>query len=333
MSPDLALRRRVFWVVLAGTAVCVAAAHWLEARLSYDVGNAKYMRHGSFGAALGRYPTSAVSARTVCILGNSVYQNHRIVPVMERLAREERRPVRFINLALTGAGISDYVVQAALAARHRPDLLVICLAECTFLPLGPKFRSDIDQQAFEPTVLAAVPWSYYGRHFTLASAGSSIVASIFPLARLDPVLRNRLTHMDVFPTMLARHIHFPHLNLVADFRRRARQRGQPVVGGNWPELPPAPDYLRTLDELLAVLERGGVPTLFLWQENRPTRHSQEIRAPVLGRIAACPIATVADFSGQWSAENFKDMIHPVPRHRETYARRHYQAICGVLDRL
>lgn len=333
MPPDSALRRRVFWVVLVGTMVCVAAAHWLEARLSYDVGDAKYMRHGSFGAALGRYPTSAVSARTVCILGNSVYQGHRIVPFMERFAQEEQRPVRFINLALTGAGISDYVVQAALATRHRPDLLVICLAECTFLPLGPKFRSDIDQQAFEPAALAAIPWSYYGRHFTLATAGSSIVASIFPLARLDPILRNRLTHVDFFPAMLTRHIHFPHLNLVADFRLRARQRGQPVGGGNWPELPPTPDYLRTLDELLAVLEHAGVPTLFLWQENRPTRYSQEIRAPVLERIAACPIATLADFSAQWSAEHFGDMIHPFPRYRETYARRHYQAMCAALDRL
>lgn len=333
MTPDSALRRRVFWVVLVGAVTCVAAAHWLEARLSYDVGDAKYMRHGSFGAALGRYPTSAASARTVCILGNSVYQGHRIVPFMERFAQEEQRSVRFVNLALTGAGISDYVVQAALAARHRPDLLVICLAECTFLPLGPKFRSDIDQQAFDPAVLATVPWSFYRRHFGLASAGASVMASVFPLARLDPILRNRLTHVDRFPEALARHIHFPHLNLVADFRSRARQRGQPVVGGTWPELRPAPDYLQTLDELLVVLERAGVPTLFLWQENRPTRYSQEIRAPVLEGIAACPIATLADFGPQWSAEHFGDMIHPVPRYRETYARRHYQAICAALDRL
>ena len=333
MPPDESLRRVVFWVVLLGTAGAIAAAHVVEGYLSYDVVAAGHMRHGSSGAALARYSKATAPVKTVAILGNSVQQRLAIDPYMKDFAEREGRPIRFINLALTGAGISDYVIQAAEVTRQKPDLVVVFLAECTFLPLGPKFRSDADQQAFDPAVLATVPWSFYPRHFGLASAGASIVSSIFPLPRLDPILRHELAHEQAFPKILTRHLHFPNLNLVADYRARARGRARQAIGGAWPTLPPVEDYRQTMVELMEVLEQSGVPTLVIWQENRPTRYSDEIRTTITNVISRYDIATVADFGLQWNEEHFADTIHPTPEHLEAYANRHYAVICTVLDSL
>lgn len=332
MTPDRSLRRSAFWVVLVGTACAIAAAHLLEAHLSYDAVAAGRMRHGSSGAALARYSKAAPPAQAVVIIGNSVQQAHGIVPCMDKFAKQEQRPIQFVNLALTGAGISDYVIQAATAIRYQPDLIVVYLAECTFLPLGPKFRSDVDQQAFEPAALEAVPWSFYARHFNLASAGASVVSSVFPLRRLDPILRNKLARMNRFPKVLTRHLHFPYLNLVSDYRARARGRAQRVIGGAWHTLPPVEDYRETMIELIEVLQRGNIPTLFIWQENQPTRHSDEIRATITDLITGCDFATLADFGLLWNPELFRDRIHPTTEHREAYSRRQYEAIRAVLDR-
>ena len=333
MPPDESLRRVVFWVVLLGTAGAIAAAHVVEGYLSYDVVAAGHMRHGSSGAALARYSKAAAPAKTVAILGNSVQQRLAVDPYMRRFADQDERPIQFINLALTGAGISDYVIQAAEVTRQKPDLVVVYLAECTFLPLGPKFRSDVDQQAFEPAVLAAVPWSFYPRHFGMASAGASIVSSVFPLPRLDPILRHELAHAEAFPEILTRHLHFPYLNLVSDYRARARGRARQAIGGAWPTLRPIEDYRETMVELMEVLEQGGVPTLVIWQENRPTRYSEEIRTTITEVIGEYDFAKVADFGLQWNDEQFADTIHPLPEHLEAYAHRHYEVICTVLDSL
>jgi hypothetical protein len=250
---------------------------------------------------------------------------------MNRFARQEQRPVQLINLALTGAGISDYVIQAADATRQAPDLIVICLAECTFLPLGPKFRTDADQMAFEPQNLGVVPWSFYWRHFTLSSAGDAATSVLFPLKRLDPLLRRQLARYGCFPKVLTRHIHFPHLNLVMDYLLAERSHGRPTSGGSYQDLPPVEDYRASMIDLLEVLRRGDVPVLFIWQENQPTRYSDEIRTTLSAAIAQYEFASAVDFGRDWNAELFSDGIHPTREHCAAYAHRHYDAICRTLD--
>ncbi|MFH1747326.1 MAG: hypothetical protein ABIG44_09820 [Planctomycetota bacterium] len=327
VPPDRALRRAVFWIVLAVIGVAITTAHLLEEYMSYDVGPMLQMQVGSYGNALVHYSKAAPPKKMVVILGNSVYQGHSVVKYMDRFAKEEQRAIQFINLATTGAGISDYVVQAASAIQHKPDMIVICLADCTFLPEGPKFRSDADQQAFEPGILRSVPWSFYPRHFDLITGGGSIVSSVFPLKRLDPILRSRLSRHKRFPKVLSRHIHFPHLNLVADQRIRNRERGQRA------DLPPMDDYRETMVELMDVLKGGDVPTLFIWQENAPVSRSDEIRTTIAEVIKAYDFAAIVDFSSRWNPEQFGDRNHPVRHHYKAYSHRHYEAICAALDNL
>ncbi len=328
MPPDQNLKRRVFWAVILLSAAGIIAGHWVEAHFCYDVDEWLNTRYGSFGASLIRCPPHSEDSRYVVILGNSVYQAHRIVHNMDQFAEQDHRAIQFVNLSLTGAGISDYVLQAADAIRHKPDLVVIGLAECTFQKLGPTFRSDVDQRAFEPGLFKSVPWSFYLRQFNLKTAGASVVASVFPLARLDPILRFKLTRIKPFPQLLSRHIHFPRLNLVANFRIRERGRARLAAGRTGPR---AEDYRETVADLLEVLKRGETRALFILQENDATPLADETMAVVKEVVSQYDFATVADFSSLWDPDLFGDRIHPKPEYREDYARRHYEAICAVLD--
>jgi hypothetical protein len=155
-----------------------------------------------------------------------------------------------------------------------------------------------------------------------------MASSIFPLARLDPILRFKLMRHRHFPLFLSRHFAFSQLNLVSDRWARDRARARRDAGRIGPRMY---DYRETMIDLLEVLKHGDAQVLFIFQENDATPLAEETMATVKEVIRRYEFATAADFGPLWRSELFSDRIHPKSAHREAYARRHYQAICAVLD--
>ncbi len=175
--PDELLRRRLFWVVLGISLALSAASYLLQFAFSYDLSppsgvagqfESEPPHYGSYGLYLTRADALTKPPTTVAILSNSVYVTCQIAEQMQQRANAEHRNLRFLNFAQTGSGIYDHLLQMPLALQARPQLVVVAFINLAFSPQNgarslPKFRTDIDQTAFDPTALRALPTSFYWR--------------------------------------------------------------------------------------------------------------------------------------------------------------------------
>ena len=323
---DHQLRRTVFWWVLALAATGVALAHLLEWKLSYRVGvDSSVIRHGSYGFTLARYAPTDPPRRTVVLLGNSVYQVCEIVPRMQRLADEGRKSLRLVNLAQTGAGIDDYLVQAGKVLRDRPDLLVVSLIPAAFDRALPPFRTDANLMAFDVGPLMHLPLGFYVSQFDHNALADAAVAALMPFPRLDPVLRATSRAPSLAPAWALRRLGFPTLNLTADWLAAPTQAH--------PEgFPSGRSYAGSgllIHELVSMTRSAGVPLLLIWQEYQTAEPDllPELQAEA---VANAGYVSLVDLHRFWSANDYSDSVHPVESHRDAYAARHFNAVLQAL---
>jgi hypothetical protein len=224
------------------------------------------IRHGSYGFPLARY-AFAPGFRSVVLLGNSVYQEQRFPRHLQQLADRERRQLAIYDLAQTGAGIHDIVVQSAAVLPRRPDLLVVSVFGLSFTSdyeragALPRFRTDADQMIFDPAPARALPWSFVRRELDHASMADSFLSTVLPAKRLDPPLRVAvgnalgLTTPGNPPSPLLARFSWPQLNLAADWLARADRPARSEADLH-PR--PYPETEQLLDELVGMAARYDV---------------------------------------------------------------------------
>lgn len=303
VPPDLVLRRRVFWTVLTLALGFVAASQGLERWMSYPLnrpsGSASRgprpgtIRHGSYGFPLARY-AFAPGFRSVVLLGNSVYQSRRFPRYMQQLADRERRRLAIYDLAQTGAGIHDIVVQSAAVLPRHPDLLVVSVFGLSFTSdfeeAGslPRFRTDADQMVFDPAPARALPWSFVRRELDHASMADALLSTVLPAKRLDTPLRVAIgnTLGLAMPghsaSPLLAQFAWPQLNIAADWLERAKGPARSEADLH-PR--PYPETEQILEELVGMAARYDVRLLVIWQEAGP-RFAEPDARPALARACA-----------------------------------------------
>jgi hypothetical protein len=319
---DDRLRKRVFWVVLIGSIVFVAANHGLERLMRYDIDAAQpNVKWGSYGLALARYDRAEDPRPVVLMVGNSVYQNHAIPAEIQAIADAEGLDARFVNYAVVGSSINDQIVQAARGiSTGRPALLVVCMASGTFRDSGFIFRTAADRLAFEPGVASRIPRRFYPMNFGLRSGTAAFMSSVVPLRRTGPILRYEL-HLDrVIGNRAHRLLSFPHMNKANELRRRPDAPVQNALR----MMPGTADRIR---QLVETAHHDDIPILFIWQQ---CDFANDV---VLGQLEAAadanPMVFVENLQPRWSDDEFRDRIHPTEEYRSAYARTHFDAIARV----
>jgi hypothetical protein len=324
---DASLRRRVFWAVLAGSLLLVAASHASARWFAYPLEPGEPLVHGGYGLGLAA-PAPAGEAPRVVLLGNSVYQREDTPRLMQRLAALRGQPLELLNLAQVGSGLEDYLVQAAWTADEPRDLTVVCLGYVSVCETTPRLRTDAAQYACDPRVAGRLPLSFYRRNFTASGAAASASAALLPHQRIDPILRYQLRESALArPAFLYDRLRFPTLNLGRNRINTRFLRGE-ASGFDWWSRPPEQGWRAACDELLALLGELG-PVLLVWQEARPGPYPVDV-VPSLQEVARAHGATFVDLSAAWSPERFRDPIHPTHEERPRQALRHLEAILAAL---
>lgn len=336
---------RVSRWLMAACAITVGASHGLQSLLSYPLDEGRpglgIVRDGSYGFYLAKVRPRLARGwprpdrRQVILLGNSVEQTCGVVPRMQDRADAENAGVAFHNLAQTGSGIHDHIIQAAAVVGLKPDLLVVSVSSVAFTSDWvrrnsiPRFRTDVDQMAFDPGILSRVPASFYRREFDLHSAAPAIVSALVPIRRMDSVLRVRLARVadghgcGSVPKLFS----YPTSNLAEDWSGR-RRAGRKMRGGQAPRAYPATG--RLLEELAEVAGRARVPLLVLRQEAGPSYEEPDVTPQLEAMGKAWPQVKVADLRGRYRHGEYVDEIHPAEAHVDDYAARHWAAIRAAL---
>jgi hypothetical protein len=333
------LARRIALGVAAGLFL---GSHALQSWMSYasfeargpDRFESRPTRYGSYGVSLTRFPQRPPGSRTVVMLGNSVYQACQIVETMQEWANRDRENVCFVNLAQTGSGIYDYIVNFARAMQLKPDLVVISFINLGFTattPDGgslPNFRTDADQMVFDPDVLSWLPRSFLRREFSFDALCSSLVSTLLPVRRLDPILRatlyQALERRNLVPGWIKRLGPVPALNLAGDWlARTARTARVRAVA--------LPQTAQLVSELLEMACATGTPLLLLRQQSGPPDDTPDVIPLLRSLTAGRPGVWTVDLRHHFAANDYIDYVHPHHRARAAYAQLHYRAIMPVLS--
>lgn len=340
---DARLRAQLFYMLLAITVLAIVGAHLLQWRLTYVASprnsvsspcRTAPLRFGSYGFYLTEYPAKAPDRLSIAVLGNSVYQYCGIVERMQDFANAETQNIDFVNLAQVSSGIHDHLLQLALIARYKPDLLVVGFINHAFTPdfnkpdTLPKFRTDCDQMAFDPDMFMVLPGSFYRRNFTHDTASRSLISSVVPIRRLDWYLRIALGSglLAQMPKWYRNSFPLPDLNLVRDWMRRTAVA--PVASGIQCRF--YPDAEQTLREFVTLARKYGIPVLFIRQESGPFYATPDA-LPMVERVCAdIGGARTIDLRPMFVAADFPDQVHPSPNARDAYARRHYKAVQSII---
>jgi hypothetical protein len=320
------LRRLIFWSVLILAAAALGLGYLLESELSYRIGmDSQAIRHGSYGFTLATYAPVEPGRRTVVLLGNSVYQACEIIPRMQKMADERQLNLRLVNLAQTGAGINDHLVQAAEVLRHPPDLLVVSMIPSTFDRALPPFRTDANLMALDRGPLRHLPRTFYASQFNHKTMADSAISALVPYPRLDPILRSRTNLQSQAPAWLLARLGFPTLNLAADWL------GSPTLARpeGFPSGKSYPGSGDRIHELVTMARTARVPLLMIWQEYQS---AEPDLLPALQAEAAADArpVTVVDLHHFWQAGDYSDSVHPVEAYRDVYAARHLEAVLKAL---
>lgn len=344
LSPaDQRVRGIVFWVLLLSASLALWSAHRLQAAYEHPLNGtdpttgkpvSRTVPTGSFGAFLPQPRVPAGPERRIVLLGNSVYQACEIVERMQRLANDGGEPIEFVNLAQTGSGMHDHLARLPNALQFSPCLVVVAFVNLAFTAdFGsmrlPRFRTDADQMVFDLDAIGRLPLSFLRREFTTATAAASLVSSVFPYKRLDPLIRLdvdrwlywRLQGEFGFDPVAVRVLFpVPTLNMVGDWI--ASQSGWT---GAQDHATPYPELPALMDEFLQISATQGVPVLFLRQESS-TAYRPDVMPAVRQACAPHPAARVVDLQSAFVADRYLDLVHPAEVERDAYARRHYDAI-------
>ncbi|MDY6989150.1 MAG: hypothetical protein SWQ30_13955 [Thermodesulfobacteriota bacterium] len=347
---DLKLRKTLFWYVVAFVIGVFLISHCSASRYIYDLNGkasissktalTRPLRFGSYGFYLARYPTRQLDRTTVILLGNSVYQDCHIVDRMQRLAENEKTGIDFLNLAQTGSGIYDHLIQFTKVLGYKPNLVVVSVLNRAFSTgvgnnILPKFRTDNDQISFEPDILSKLPMSFYWREFSANDAFDSILSTVFPAKRLDWLIRRDIDHfvarrVTKFPAWFRAKFSLPKLNLVADWREKSRI--SPVLSDE--EESAYPETEQLLKEMLDMAKRHGLPVLFIRQESGPRFDTPDVISLIENTVSSYDNAFVTDLKSFYLAKDMPDHVHPEGDHaRNKYALRHYKVVISTLKNL
>ncbi len=343
MEVDRRVRRVAFcWTLLLVLGVIVGG-HWIERAKSYSLGDVDLIQHGGYGLSLVRLPEKKDDVFRVLMLGNSVYQGSHVGKNFRLFAEQEGRAIEFLNLAQTGANISDYPLALgwALSQDDGPDAVIVSLGSFTFSDLGFMFNTDAHQIAYEPGVRAVVPRSFYDRHFDRTDAVNRLINVASPLRRLDTPLQyeadkwtqKKMLDAGMDVSWLASTLPLPRLNLVLNEFQVDRRRGVQPEGAAWLNRPFKDDAQETFDELLGMIEASGAAMFVIRQECREYPISEGALRLVeesMDREWSVP-AVFVDFESRWESELFMDQIHPVGEYLVGYARGHYDRFFEFLD--
>ncbi len=342
---DRKVRGIAFWRTLLFVLGIVLVGQWVERSRSYSLADVSEIKHGGYGLSLAKIPERQEGTFRVLMLGNSVYQGSHVGRNFRKFAEQEGRAIEFLNLAQTGANISDYPLALgwALSQDSKPDAVIVSLGSFTFSDLGFLFNTDAHQLAYEPGVRAVVPGSFYERHFDRTDAANGLINVASPLRRLDTPLQYEadkaalkgLKDAGYDASWLASELPLPKLNLVLNEFADDRKRGLQPEGAAWLNRPFKDDARETFEELLAMIERSGAAIFVIRQECREYPISGEALDLVTGamdREWGVPV-TFVDYESRWDDELFMDQIHPVRDYLEGYARGHYDEFIGFLDRV
>jgi hypothetical protein len=347
-QPDRRLRALLFWIVMSLAGVIGLISRYCEHFYSYDLNfrnpatgqkTSRPLPYGSYGFLLGKIAPTCAGRRKVVLLGNSVYQTCGVVEWMQERANAEDRRIDFYNLAMTGSGIHDYLVELAKVVRHKPDLVVISFINWAFTTdvggkeILPRFRTDAEQMAFDPDVVRVLPLTFYRREFTLDRACGAAVSWLLPLKRLDPMVRRdaqlAIARWLPVPQWFWMHFDFPTLNLAADWMKEHRLTAAPCPAA----ARAYPETHEVLDELVEVAHRHQVPVLFIRQESGPAFAWPDVMPELHTSCRNYAKAFLVDRMHYYSSQQFPDQVHPAPAARAWYAQEHYRVIRDVLDRL
>jgi hypothetical protein len=343
--PDKNVRTWIFYVLLAFSCAVICVGHELENRGRYQLngtdsrtGNpiSHPLQHGSYGlylASLNR-ESRPRNQHTVALLGDSVYQGLDIVDRMQALANNGGANVEFVNLAQTGSSIYDRFVQMLTSLECRPTLIVVSFINIAFSPNWgtaglPKFRTDNDQMVFNAEVISRMPRSFLMREFSVGTATDSLVSTLFPFKRIDPLARHRVdmllkTTLSLDLSRLRRALPLPTLNLAGDWNKRRDLRPRPMAKAK-----PYPGVGKVLEEFLTVCRANGIPVLFLRQESSPA-FQPDILPDVREVCLRFPGTRVVDLQPYYNPQDFPDQVHPRKEAQDAYAQRHYTVIQEAL---
>jgi len=341
------LRHRVFWTVLALIALAAILGHLSENYLSYEInyrpGESEniacdHLPMGSYGLYLARYPREkSPDLRRVVLLGNSIYQYCGVAERLQELANQSGAGVEFVNLAQTGSGIHDYIVQLASVADHRPDLAVVTFINLAFTTdyshhtnALPLFRSDSDLLACEPRVVRVLPGSFYRREIERGKLSRALLATICPLIRLDTVLRvevSRRLGLDRISWFQKTFV--PTLNLAADWQDWHRAWLEQEIYEHEVAYVTTPQLL---DELIQVARERDIGILFLRQESGPEYRRPDVMTQVRKACRSYDQAFAVDLIDEYREEEIIG-VHPVAEAVPQYADRHYEVIIRYLDQV
>ena len=319
-APDGPLRSRLFRH-MAGRCLAVwllsHAVVWLS---SYELGGDQpFVRHGSYGFQLARCDPSRPADERIALIGNSIYQQHRVPEHLQHLADDEGLGVRFVNFAMAGSSINDQLVQSAwVVARCRPALLVVSLTRETFRDGGQPFRAGPAHLALTPTLLGRLPWSFLRRCFTLRSGLEAATRAALPVLALEPIARKQAEGL--LPRWFVFRLRLPVLNVPGEERRLALERARRKPTAR----PRFRDGAVAAAELASHVTVNGVPLLLIWQQNAVP--DETTLAWLTDAVEKSRVARLANLQHLYAKEDFVDAIHPSRDHTLDYAMSHYREI-------
>ncbi|MBN2319806.1 MAG: hypothetical protein JXR49_12040 [Acidobacteria bacterium] len=343
------LKARLFWSILSAAIILSTASHWLEYHYSYFVNSSQKkatglnisrpLKYGSYGIYLASPPAEKTKQRRVVFLGNSVYQNCEIIERMQIQANTEGLGLALFNLAQTGAGIYDYLVQMPRALLFDPELIVISFTNMAFTPTYgnhslPRFRTDSVQSSLDPSAVSVLRPSFYLRELGVETAVDALISTLYPFKRIDWLLRHNLddiiaSHAGPFPSWFRGAFPLPRLNLAQEWIDRTGSQPTKVPGQ-------AVGYEETemlVREVIETADRKDVSVLFIRQESGGPRFSSPDVMPVILRITGdYSQASVIDLMANYIPEEMPDGVHPMGAEaRNLYAGRHYKAVVDTLN--
>lgn len=312
-------KRLGYWL-LTLLFVLSLSAYFFENWISYSFDNYSYIRFGHYGFYLAKFSnqTKDKDQKLIAIISNSVYQHLPIAKEMEKIASENGKSYKFLNLAQTGSGLNDFLLHEVKALSLKPDLIVIALENLAFDKAMPRFRTDTFNDLYSLLYLNSLSNSYY-QSFTIEQNINFLISQVFRWKRLEPYLRWRSRLFDYFPSWFLSRMDYP-LDLLSPGWRIL----EPQISGP-KEVRMRDDTNETLQEMIRMATKEKIPLLIIRQEENWNGKYDPLSSLLLHTKGRAGVGFV-DLKDFWKESDFKDSIHPKMELVHDYALRHFTAI-------
>jgi len=258
--------------------------------------------HGSYGLSFATMPPK--DKKRVILIGNSVFQATKLVPILVKLRNKLGYDFEIGNFGITGASIADYIIMYNYVKKYKPDVIIIHLAPITFGFTDLIFRTDSKKLLFLPE-MKRLNNELILNNYTNDELIESYLYSHFPLFRTLPIIRARLKDLgneylnDSWNTRFMDF--FPHtLNVVVNEDQ--------FINKEYPHQRQFPEAQMLFEYFVEQLRQDDQKAVFIMQENN--YKNLPICFELKNYLQRYKQFSFYNFRDYYHKDNFFDNIHP-----------------------